>query len=74
MLLVIFGVVSFLLILCWVQCADLEKLLFCCFVEGSFDQAVSTKQVERHLQGLLHSSYKYYILPSALLLRIRIKA
>lgn len=54
---------SVLLILCWVQCANLKELSFCSFVEGSCDRAASTKQVEGYHQGLLHSLSKYCVSP-----------
>lgn len=52
------GRVSFLLILCWVQCADLNKLSYCYFVEGNCDRAASTKQIEGYHERLLHSLSK----------------
>lgn len=54
---------SVLLIVRWVQCADLKKLSFCSFVEGSCDRAASTKQVEGYHQGLLNSLSKYCVSP-----------
>lgn len=51
-------IVSFLLILGWVHCADLKKPSYCFFVEGNCDQVASTKQIEGYHQRLLHSLSK----------------
>lgn len=62
--------VSFLQILCWVHCADLEKLFSCSFAEVSCDQAALTKKLGDTIRGSCTLHLNINMLNSALLPRI----